>query len=465
MTLTAGAPAAPFVPPMQPFARPDAGGVQVLLGLGRNAWAAFPRRCTDEGVVRLPLPVPGAAVVVASAPDAIRQVLADKADLYGRLRAGKRVLQPIVGRGLLVSEGEAWRRQRRAMAPAFTPRAVPVLARHIATCAEASCRALEAARGRPVDLLDATQRLALHIAAASMFALEADTFGAALRGMMSGYMATIGRPTPADFLLPAGVPTPRGVRRALFHRRWRRLVRTIIAARRERDGAGRDGEGADKGAPRDLFDLMAAAHGERDEDLLADEAATMIVAGHETTALVLFWSCYLLARAPQWQDLVAAEARELDLSPDGAAASLPALRHTRAVVQEALRLFPPAFLTARQARAADVLCGVAVPRGAVVLMPFWLLHRNPRWWGPDANAFDPGRFLCGPEPDRWAFLPFGAGPHVCIGAQLAMAEAVLVLARLLRGSTVSLPHRRPVLPVGTLTTRPDHAPFFVLHPR
>ena len=191
----------------------------------------------------------------------------------------------------------------------------------------------------------------------------------------------------------------------------------------------------------------------------------MIVAGHETTALTLFWASVLLAQAPEWQQAVADEARGLDLAPGRAAAAFPALVQTRAVVQETLRLFPPAFMTARRARVAGQLCGVAVPAGALVLLPFWVLHRNPRWWGPSAHAFDPGRFLHGPEPDRFAYLPFGAGPNVCIGAHFALTEAVLVLARLMRGSRIALAGSRPVLPVCVLTTRPDHAPPFIVQRR
>ena len=195
---------ASFAPPIPPLAPPDLGGLRVLLRLGHNALTAFPSRCLDEPVVRLRMPRIAPALVLASAPEAMRQVLQTDAASYGRLQAGKRVLGPIVGRGLLVSEGEAWRRQRRAMAPAFTPRAVPVLAGHIAACAQAACQQIDAGGDGRVDLLAIMQRLALDIAAASMFALETAAFGGALRAMVSGYMTTIGRPSPSDFLLPTG---------------------------------------------------------------------------------------------------------------------------------------------------------------------------------------------------------------------------------------------------------------------
>jgi len=190
----------------------------------------------------------------------------------------------------------------------------------------------------------------------------------------------------------------------------------------------------------------------------------MIVAGHETTALTLFWMCTLLARAPQWQTALAVEARRLDLSAEGAATSLPKLSLTRAVVEETLRLYSPAFMTGRLAKRAHEICGTRISEGSIVLIPYWLLHRNPRWW-PNPGAFDPSRFLSGTEPDRFTYLPFGVGRHVCIGAQLAMSEATLAIARLLQKFAIAMTSDRPVLPVGTLSTRPDHAPAFVLQAR
>jgi cytochrome P450 len=190
----------------------------------------------------------------------------------------------------------------------------------------------------------------------------------------------------------------------------------------------------------------------------------MIVAGHETTALTLFWMATLLAKAPQWQTALAAEACRLDLSVEGAATSLSKLVLTRAVVEETLRLYSPAFMTGRLAKQAHDICGTRIPEGSIVLIPYWLLHRNPLWWSTP-GAFDPSRFLRGAEPGRFTYLPFGVGQQVCIGAQLALSEATLAMARLLQKFTIAMTSDRPVLPVGTLSTRPDHAPTFVLQAR
>ena len=445
----------PLRPPMPPMAPDSIGGLGVLARLRRNALTAFPARCLDQPVTRFTLPG-RRALVVACGGEAAKQVLQTDQDHYGRVPAGRRVLGPVVGEGLLVSEGEAWRRQRRAMAPAFTPRTLPLMARHVAQATDGAVARLSGSGRAPVDLLDAMQRLSLEIAAATMFSLEADAFGPRLRAMITRYMTALGRPAPEDFLLPAWAPTPLALRRAGFRRRWRRLMGEIVAARRAQPRADQ---------PRDLFDLMAEAHGPGADDLLVDEVATMLVAGHETTALTLFWALALLAQSPDWRRAVADEARGVDLSPDGAAAALPRLVRTRAMVQETLRLYSPAFMTARLAVTRTAICGVDTPKGTLVLAPFWLMHRDPRRWErPD--AFDPGRFLTGAEPDRFAYLPFGLGPHVCIGAQLALAESVLGVARLLQAFEVTLaPGGRPVLPVAALSTRPDHAPPFHVTPR
>ncbi|BAQ46826.1 MULTISPECIES: cytochrome P450 [Methylobacterium] len=460
MTLTFAAEA--YAPPVPDLAE-RVGWLGLLGAFRRNTLEAFPRACLDAPVVTIPLP--GGRMVLLSTPAGARHVLLTAADDFERLPAGRRVLGPIAGRGLVLADGEAWRHQRRVLAPAFTPRTLPLMLRFVARSAEESCRRLEAGLGAPVDLRGEMQQVALDIATTSMFSLETGPLGAEIRALISGYLGRLGRPTVADFLLPPAWPTPSSPRRALFRRRWLKTVRAVLAARRaqgQRQGQGPGQEdGMRRDAPRDLFDLLDAAHGDAPGGLLADEIGTLIVAGHETTASTLFWACTLLARAPAVQDALAAEARGLDLTEAGAADTLPHLRLARAVAQEALRLYPPVYVIARRAARTSTVEGVTVPAGSIVMVPTWILHRNPRWWDRPA-AFDPGRFLDRPEPDRFLYLPFGAGPRICIGAQLALAEATLVLARLARDFRLALDGNRPVLPVATTTVRPDHVPRFHL---
>ncbi|MET7247810.1 cytochrome P450 [Methylobacterium sp. EM32] len=439
-----------YVPPVPPLAE-RVGWLKLLGAFRRNTLEAFPRACLDAPAVTIPLPG-GGRMVLLSTPAGARQVLLTATDDFVRLPAGRRVIGPIAGRGLVLADGEAWRHQRKVLAPAFTPRTLPMMLRFVARSAEESCRRLEAGLRAPADLRSEMQRVALDIATTSMFSLETGALGAEIRALVSGYLDRLGKPTVADFLLPPGWPTPSSPRRALFRRRWLRLVRAVLEARR--------GQGV-TGAPRDLFDLLIEAHGDAPGGLLADEVGTLIVAGHETTASTLFWACTLLARDPGMQDALAAEAAGLDLSETGAAGALPALRLAKAVAQETLRLYPPVYVIARRAARPSVVEGAEIPAGSIVMIPTWVLHRNPRWWDRP-ETFDPGRFLDRPEPDRFVYLPFGAGPRICIGAQLALSEATLVLARLARTFHLRLADDRPVLPVATTTVRPDHVPRFHL---
>jgi unspecific monooxygenase len=293
-----------------------------------------------------------------------------------------------------------------------------------------------------------------------MFSLVTRLYGAAMRALLNEY-ADYARPTLLDMLLPASIVTLRDLGRRRIRRRWIALIDSMMHARTAAPAAD---------TPRDLFDLLRAA---RDPDTgaafsydeLRDQVATMILAGHETTAVALFWALTLLTAAPDAQERIAAEAAGLDLSAEHASEALEHLTFTRAVVSETLRLYPPAFLIVRQALAADRCDGIDIPRGAVVMIAPWVLHRHRRLWR-DPDAFDPSRFL--PDalpPPRFTYLPFGAGPRVCVGAQFALTEVTLVLATLIRAFHIVRDDAVPVLPVAIVTTQPDHAPMFRLQPR
>jgi unspecific monooxygenase len=194
----------------------------------------------------------------------------------------------------------------------------------------------------------------------------------------------------------------------------------------------------------------------------------MILAGHETTATALFWSLYLLALDPATQEGVAAEVR--NASVDGALATvngavdIERLKFTRAVIDETMRLYPPAFLIIRAAAGPDSIAGMPVKKNDVVLIAPWLLHRHEKLWR-DPNAFVPARFMTGTPPDRFAYLPFGVGARVCIGAHFALVEAVLALAKIVGAFRVSMVDTAPVMPVGVVTTQPDRSPLFAIAPR
>ncbi|MBV9018271.1 MAG: cytochrome P450 [Alphaproteobacteria bacterium] len=422
----------------------------------QNVLEAFSERAFTEDVLSRHLF--GREQLTFNRAAAIRHVLIDNADNYARTSATIRLLYPIAGRGLLLAEGEDWRQQRRTVAPSFAPRTVPLIARPIAAVADELAATLAAETGE-VDLAEHMQRLAIEVAGRAMFSLEMQDFAPRMRAMLHDYGERLAQPTPLEILLPLWIPTRGDIARRRFRRQWLALIGDIIDARQAKGAAG---------AGRDLLDLMASdpETGKAvSRKKLADQVATMIAAGHATTAVALFWAFYLLAAAPAVQQRIAEEAAPLDLSPDGAADALPHLTYTRAVVQEALRLYPPAYGIFRVARRADEADGVPIPKGAIIMIAPWLLHRHRKLW-TDPDVFDPARFLPGtPPPDRFAYLPFGIGPRVCIGAQFALTEATLVLARLVRQFEIRRADNRPVIPVAAITVRPDHPPPFRLRPR
>ena len=449
-----------FVPPRPEAPSEELGLYRFFVAVRTNALQIWPKSAYEQDVVvRSAL---GRTRILINAPDTIHRVLVENAANYCRTSATIRILRPIVGKGLLLSEGEDWRHQRRTIAPALAPRVVPIMARHVALATEETIAqvAAVAARG-PVDILAAVQFLALEIAARSMFSLEMRQYGAALRRLITRFATGLGRPYFLDLMLPAAIPTLRDLARMRFRSQWVAFMDEIIEARLRAPPQGK---------PRDLFDMLLAARDPETGEAfsraqLRDQMATMIVAGHETTALTLFWSLYLLASSPAEQERVADEVRNIDLAPDSAADALAKLPYTKAVVNEALRLYPPAFALARMAIAPDRLGDVDVPRGALVMMSPWVLHRHLRLW-KEPDAFNPSRFLGeAPLAHRFAHMPFGAGPRICIGAQLALTEACLVLATTIQRFRVALADATPVLPVAVIVTQPDHAAPFRLRLR
>jgi cytochrome P450 len=453
-----------FVPPYPEPPAEDPGLIQFFKAMRTNALQIWPKAAYEQDALAGRSRLTGRTRVLINTADAIQRVLVDNTANYGRTPVTFRILGPIVGDGLLLSEGDDWRHQRRTMAPAMAPRVMPMMARHIAQATrETMVRTTQlAATNFPVDILATMQFLALDIAARSMFSLEMGQYGAALRRHIAEFAESLGRPYFLDLMLPLAIPNLRDFARRRFRTRWIAFMDEIIEARLQAP--------ADEGKPRDLFDLLLAA---RDPETgaafsraqLRDQMATMIVAGHETTALTLFWSLYLLASSPSDQERMAEEVRTVDLSPDGAAEALTKLPFTKAVVNESLRLYPPAFALARLAKGPDRLGDVAVPRGALVMISPWVLQRHRRLW-KDPDAFNPSRFLTeAPLAHRYAYMPFGAGPRVCIGAQLALTEACLVLASVIQRFHVTMANPRPPLPAAVIVTHPDHAALFRLQPR
>lgn len=447
---------APVVPPRPPVAPDNITGLERMKAIRTNAITGWSERAYREEILQGKFL--GRNSLTLNTPDAIRYVLVENYENYFRTPAGLRVLRPMLGDGLLTSRGKSWKHQRRTLAPAFNPRAVTTLVPHMLSATDEAIDDLRGKCGQPVDLREAMQRMTLEIAGRTMFSLEMGKDAATLRNFVIEYSERYGAPRFLDILLPLAIPSPMDFRRALFRRRWTRFVGKLVKERRAMVAQLSSGNGA----PRDLFDLMLAARdpetGEAfSDELLGDEVATMILAGHETTATALFWSLYLLSIDPATQDELAATVRDV---PIDAATDMSKLPFARAVIDEAMRLYPPAFLVARAATGPDTVAGRKINEHDVIFIAPWLLQRHEKLW-QDPHAFIPQRFMPGaPQPDRFAYMPFGAGPRICIGAHFALVEATLALAKIIQAFKVEIISDRPVIPVGIVTTQPDHSPVF-----
>lgn len=390
-------------------------------------------------------------------PAAIRHILQTNMANYVRPMASVRPVKPLAGDGVLLSEGTEWRRQRRMLAPAFTPASVGSLLPHFHAAAEGLVQRLQ---GRTrVNLSEAFHEAALDAVLRALFSLSVEGRGE-LAGRVRDYLAGPGRPTifdgyartEDDFGFALGA-------RRRFQRAWFGEVDRIVADRKA--APAREGH-------RDLLDLLLAARdpetGEPLSDAeIRDQCATLLLAGFETTSRVLFWSTYLLALDGAEQTRLRQEIAVFDPSN---VATLDDIQHwprLRQVLLEAMRLYPPVTLVIREALGPDTVCGESFGKGMLVWISPWVIHRHQKFWD-HPTAFMPDRFAgkANPWVTEPAYMPFGGGPRICIGASFAMAEASIVMATLLSRFEWSLDDRRTVLPIGGVTTAPSVEPWFRL---
>jgi cytochrome P450 len=430
--------------------------MMLLLGSIRNSLAIWPNYAFDIAFNRNTLF--GVESALINDPAGVRHMMATNAANYVRPAMLPRIMRPLTGRGIFLAEGGEWRRQRRLLSPSFTPHHVNILIPHFMAAANDLVHQLE--RRRSVDLSDAYQTAALNAVLRALFSMpdqeERDRIGDLVRQYVTGP----GRPQIFDGFAKSetSFAFALGGRRA-FQKRWFSAVDALVAARRR--------------APydaihRDLLDLLIAVHDpETGESLAADEVrdqcASMIFAGYETTARLLFWASYLLTLDHGEQARLRAEVAAF---PPERVATLDDLGHwprLRLVLLETLRLYPPVPILVREPIEDDVIVGEPVRRGVQVYVAPWVLHRHRKHW-QHPTAFLPDRFAgqSSPWASGGAYLPFGAGPRICIGAVFALSEAQIMLATVLERYTLAIESRRPVMPVGRLTIQPSHAPMFKL---
>ena len=398
------------------------------------------RECGDVALLRFGLK----KVWLVSDPALVGEVLASRDFIkHYALRMNRLLL----GDGLLSSEGDFWLRQRRLIQPAFLRGRVLAYGRDFVELAQ---RQTEGWRdGETRDIHAEMRGLTMAIAARTLFGADVgEAHGAEVASALEGTMASFSDRLFSILRLPEYFPTPTNVRAWFAVRRLDRVLYSIIAGRKK-DGPGDD-----------LLSILLQARDEQDgkgmtEKQLRDEAMTLFLAGHETTALALTYTLYLLARHPEAAAKLRDEVQAVAGDRPPTADDLPRLKYAEQVVLESMRLYPPAYAIGRQAVRACDLGGYPLPAGGTVLMSQWVMHRDPRWWeAPD--EFRPERWTAAMQQKlpKHAYFPFGGGPRVCVGNTFAMVELVLVLAVLSRWG-YEWPEAGPVRMRPRMTLGPD----------
>ena len=398
-------------------------------------------------------------ICILSRPEWIRGLLVTHADRFHKGRGLERAKR-LLGQGLLTSEDPVHLRQRRMMQPAFHRERV---AGYASVMSEYASRHAEGWRdGETRDMSWEMSVLTMGIVGKTLFdtdvELEADEIGKALTVAIETFSGTISLPF---YKILDRLPLPSNRRFEIARARIDDTIARFIAERRK--------------SPRgrtDLLSLLVAAHDVEGDGAgmtdaqVRDEAVTIFLAGHETTANALAWTWYLLSQNPEVEARLHAE---LDAFPPGQSfgfGDLAALRYTEMVLAESMRLFPPAWILGRRALVDYEVGGYVIPRGAIVAACQWITHRDSRFF-PEPERFDPERFR--PEVrearPKFSYFPFGGGPRVCIGESFAWMEGVLLLATLARGWRLRLVPGHPVVPLPSITLRPKHGMRMVLERR
>jgi cytochrome P450 len=450
--------------PPAPLPRAQPPGLFALLkALWQNPLEAWSQIHFEQPVVTTSLPIGQIAVV--SEPHAIRRVLLENAANYRKDPFQRRMMSATLSNGLLMAEDEQWRVQRRTLAPLFSYKTVVGFEPSMLEAAGALVARWR--QHREDDLVEVTAeatRLTLDVLERTIFSDGLGRGSEEVRTAMRSYFDNIGRIEPFDFLgLPDFIPRLSRWRLRPVLRLFDSVVDAIIETRR---GHLQDDPGS---VPRDLLTLLLEAEdpetgaGMSEAEIHAN-IITFIAAGHETTANAISWSLFLLSQSPEWCARVQAEATQTLEGPNAGFAEC--LQITRAVIDEAVRLYPPLPAISRAAIGPDELAGQKIRAGSMVVIAPYLLHRHRLLWErPD--IFDPSRFLAGSRNaiPRYAYLPFGVGPRTCIGSAFALQEATLVVATIARNFDFELAPNQTVWPVLKVTLRPQAGLLMRLRPR
>jgi cytochrome P450 len=439
--------AAPLLPAPVPPATPLS-GLKYLNALRDNTVATFSQQAYEQDVVERR--VLGNHMFLVNEPAAIKHVLIDNVGNYHKTEITRRILEPGLGRGLITLEGETWKTHRRTMAPSFDLRSTAAYTPIMTAAAEevlAEWNALPAAA--TVEVADAMMEVTLKIISRTMFSSDSDDIMRVMSHAAGRYQETV-RPNVLDLFhvsdRVAGLARRKASRKAFAE--FDRLIDQLIAARV-----------AEQTAPKDLLARLIAARDEQtgagmSAQEVRDHIITMFMAGHETTSMAMTWTFFLLSQHPAVERKLHAEIDAVLAGRSPVHDDLARLNYTRMVIDETMRIYPAVPAIERQALEADTLAGVSIPKGAIVLIVPWVLHRHLKLW-KDPGRFDPERFA--PEQtqarSRFSYLPFGGGRRICIGAAFATAEATILLATLAQRYRLRLAAGQVVEPQGLITLR------------
>ncbi len=408
----------------------------------------------------------GGPLLVANDPDLIRRIMVSRVDNYAMNHLRQKILRPILNDGLLTAEGSIWKRSRKAMAPVFTPRTILGFAQSMKDITEEfSVRFSD--NSAPRDIATDMTELTFDILAETLFSGEVEGDHEEFLHEVEGLFETAGRIDPMDLLnAPSWVPRITRIRGKRHIRFFQEIVGNTVRQRAERMARGEE-------VPDDFLTLLLniERHKADEEGLgrseIEDNVITFFGAGHETTSRALGWTLYLLAKSPHEREKVEAEVDSIAASNLPPQDWLDAMPVTRAAFEEAMRLYPPAPSISRRAVEDDEWGDIKITAETQVFILTWSLHRHELYW-ENPNAFDPSRFL--PENrdriHKYQYLPFGAGPRICIGASFALQEAVIILGILLSRFRFDMaPGASEPWPVQKLTTQPKAGISMVVCPR
>lgn len=433
--------------------------------LRRDLLGTFERAMHDHDgqpvLLRVGPPRLGFVAEVIFRPEDARQVLATDASHYDKQVPALEEFRRFVGDGLLTSDGDRWRRDRRIVAPLFTRKRIASYVASMGQSAEllVSSWGPVAAAGGQVDLRETSMLYALDVLGKTVFGEDVQAAEPVVRTSVPVLNEQVTRTALSPVRLPSWLPT-RANRRAERARRavWD-FVEVLITQRRE---TADDGPNAPTGDRSDLLSLLLAAQDPEtgaglDDVAVRDQALIFLLAGHETTGATLAFALHLLGKHPGVQQRVRDEVQRVVADRPVDAGDLVNLSYTSQVIDETMRLYPAGHTLVRRARQATVLAGHDVPRKRIVAISVWAIHHNPAVW-PDPYRFDPGRFEsksadAGSHGEResetrYAHLPFGGGPRSCIGQYLAMAEMIVAIAAVVRAFHLESLVDEPALDVG-----------------